>query len=225
VSVGPADLAPLISPDLPQTVGFRQGVVVAWDQETAANTILVAGATLTNVPIINSFEALSLEAGDVVGLLTFGSTWFVLGRITVPGAGQAATALNALSDRTVSATIPASEATASATFTALATAGPAVTVPVPTSARVLVLVTARISGTAFGGEMGFTVSGASTIAAASTSALQFQAPGAGVLAATFLARLTAADGLAAGVNVFTAQYRAASGTATFSDRNITVATI
>lgn len=79
------DLAGLFAP--PQTgpgVGFRQGLVMAWNANTGQNTINVAGSLITDVPILNTGEAIALKAGHVVGLLTFNSSWFVLGRITPP---------------------------------------------------------------------------------------------------------------------------------------------
>lgn len=66
-------------------VGFHQGTVTAWNASTGANTISVAGAILTDVPILNTGEAIALKPGHVVGLLRFKSTYFVLGRITIPG--------------------------------------------------------------------------------------------------------------------------------------------
>ncbi len=65
-------------------VGFRQGTVVAWNSSNGQNTILVAGGTLTDVPILNTSEAIALQAGHTVGLLTFNGSWFILGRITKP---------------------------------------------------------------------------------------------------------------------------------------------
>lgn len=228
MSTGPGDLAPLINPDRPQALGFRQGVIITWNQGTGSNTIRVGGAggaVVADLPCINPLQVLSLTSGDVVGILTFGSTWFVLGRISVPGTAGADTGLEVLSDRTVTRTIPVAESTTSTSFVGLATPGPTVTVVVPSTARVLVLISAQISGSAFGGEMTFAVSGASTIPAVSARALRFQAPGAGLLGATFAVRLSTADGLVAGTNTFTAQYRASSGTATFTDRSLTVSTI
>jgi hypothetical protein len=86
------DLTPLLLPKPEQSVRFRQGTVVAWDANTGNNTIEVGGAFLTNVPILNSGEAIALKAGHVVGLLTWLSSWFILGRITVPGDPEFASA-------------------------------------------------------------------------------------------------------------------------------------
>ena len=85
------NLAPLFAPG-PDAVRFRQGTITAWNASTGANTIDVAGGTLTDVSILNTGEAIALKAGHVVGLLAFGSTWFILGRITPPGDANFASA-------------------------------------------------------------------------------------------------------------------------------------
>jgi hypothetical protein len=89
------DLAPLIQPPPSAGLGFRQGRVLAWDPETAHNTIEVAGTVMQDIPILNGAEALLLGVGDIVGLITHGSTWFILGRVTVPGSPEAARTLGA----------------------------------------------------------------------------------------------------------------------------------
>jgi hypothetical protein len=113
--------------------------------------------------------------------------------------------------------VPNSQTTTSTTFTDLSTAGPTVTVTTGTSA--LVHLNAKMSCSVSDGVlMGFAVSGASTVAATTTQAVQLVGTNAFTLSATFLI-----TGLTAGSNVFTAKYRISfSGTATFSDRNILV---
>lgn len=78
------DLAPLLAPAPAPAVGYRQGVVVAWDSVTFANQVSVGGATVTNLPLLNSSDASLIVPGDTVGILTFGSSWAILGRFTVP---------------------------------------------------------------------------------------------------------------------------------------------
>lgn len=78
------DLAPLLAPTRTPVAGVRQGVVVAWDAITYANTVDVGGQELTNLPVLNSSDAALVAAGDVVSILTFGASWLILGRITVP---------------------------------------------------------------------------------------------------------------------------------------------
>lgn len=66
-------------------IGFHQGRVIAWDQATSKNMISMAGAVLTDVPVLNGTEPLLLKEGDIVGMLRFKTSYFVLGRIIVPG--------------------------------------------------------------------------------------------------------------------------------------------
>lgn len=78
-----ADLSPLFAPTGPG-VRFGQGLITAWNAETGENTVEWAGGTLTDVPILNTGEAVALRAGHVVGMLGQGLTWFIIGRITPP---------------------------------------------------------------------------------------------------------------------------------------------
>jgi hypothetical protein len=71
---------------------FRQGVVAAWDADTGLNSIDVGGQLLQDVPVMNTGEAIALKVGHVVGLLTWGHSWFIIGRITVPGSADFAAA-------------------------------------------------------------------------------------------------------------------------------------
>lgn len=65
-------------------VGFAQGVVIAWDEASGSNTIDVKGVRMTNLPALNIGEFAILAEGDVVGLLSFKSTYFILGRLVLP---------------------------------------------------------------------------------------------------------------------------------------------
>lgn len=76
------DLVTVLAGDKQPQVGFRQGVVQQWNQNTGQNVIAVGGSTLVDVPILNTGEAVALKAGHVVGLLTMAGSWFILGRIT-----------------------------------------------------------------------------------------------------------------------------------------------
>lgn len=76
-----ADLSPLFAPTGPG-VRFGQGLITAWNSNTGENTVQWAGGELTNVPILNTGEAVALRAGHVVGMLGQGLTWFIIGRIT-----------------------------------------------------------------------------------------------------------------------------------------------
>lgn len=77
------DIVPLFDPSAP-AVRFRQGQIVAWDPATGSNTIDVGGSTLTDVPILNTGEAIALKAGHIVCMLGQGMSWFIIGRVTPP---------------------------------------------------------------------------------------------------------------------------------------------
>lgn len=119
--------------------------------------------------------------------------------------------------------VAAQENTASDTYTALGTAGPAATVTTGTKALVIITSDLYNNTAGAGAAMGFAVSGASTIAAG-TSAHEISHYDD---AASQVARVSGSflvTGLTAGSNTFTAQYKrpTASGTAQFQNRQITV---
>jgi hypothetical protein len=231
------DLAPLLGPAPGGAVGFRQGVVLAWNQLTAENVVQVAGGVFTNLSILNTNEALLLGPGDVVGILTTGEgaqSWFVLGRVTVPATPQAATALKILSDRMLSVDVSAIETTTSATYTDLTTPGPILSgVRIGQSGKCLVIITAEL----WGGESGsfpsspnvlmsFDTSGATTLGPSDGRVLSLH--GSGLSADVISVRASAfvlMDGLNPGLHTFTAKYRQNSGfagrTGEFGNRNLT----
>lgn len=78
------DLKPLFTTAGESPTSFHQGRIVSWDNETGANVVSVGGSLLTNVPILNTGEAIALKDGDVIGLTKWRTQWFIIGRITVP---------------------------------------------------------------------------------------------------------------------------------------------
>jgi hypothetical protein len=97
------NIAPLFDPGEP-AVRFRQGTITAWNAATGSNTIDVAGGTLTDVPILNTGEAIALKAGHVVCLLGQGMSWFIIGRVTPPNDPSFAGASLAFASDTAQAT-------------------------------------------------------------------------------------------------------------------------
>lgn len=78
------DLTPLFAPAPAAEVGYRRGVLTAYNASTNANTVDVDGTTHTNLPILLTT---GLAAGQTVAILTIGAaakSWLILGRITVP---------------------------------------------------------------------------------------------------------------------------------------------
>ena len=116
------------------------------------------------------------------------------------------------------ATVATSETRTSTSFGDLATPGPAVTVETGTAAEITLYGQIAQDTNGQFSVMGFAVSGASTVAAADSSAIGRSDTGVVIKGgATFLVA-----GLTAGSNTFTAKYRVTGGTGTFQDRKITV---
>lgn len=120
------------------------------------------------------------------------------------------------------ATVSAFESTTSTSYTNLATSGPAVTVT--TGTKALVIVSAKIvnstNNNSLQAWMSYGVTGATTTSASDTWALAVS----GIQAIAYQMKMSLASvaTLTAGSNVFTAKYRATSGTSEFGDRSITV---
>ena len=231
----PTDLAALFGPGPAapsQNMRYRQGVVVAWNPLTAENTVDVGGATLTNLPILNTSEALALTAGSVVSIVVIGDegakTYAILGRLTIPASADAASALlGVFGDRVKISVITTAEATAAVGYTDLATVGPTV-VDVPiTTGRALVFAAADIQPTANeNGFMNIEVSGATSVAPSSAQ-LAPQAYVVGWGAADQVpvsaCRPILVTGLAVGLHTFTAKYTTSFGAAvTFRNRAVIV---
>lgn len=223
------DLAPLLAPQSGPAVGFRQGVIVSYDPTTGANTVAVGGSILTNLALLNTSEALLLVPGAVVGILTTGATWCILGRLTIPGTPDALTAL---------ASIRAGTGAYSGSASVIATSyapppdgeGPSVPdVLIGPTRRCMVIVSAGISYQfpATGSRaayMSFSVSGAGSFPASDSNALYVSSGGTdGVpLAASYVALLTPDQIPAAGIYHFTAEYRVSAGTMLFDSRHLIV---
>lgn len=147
------DLVPLLAGlNKGPAVGFRQGVIVSWDPDTAANSVLVGDAVLENLPILNTSEAAILAEGDVVGILTAGQTWGILGRFTVPGTPEAVSSIQSITNRIQAATDNSNGTTTSTTYGDLTgtSVGPEVSIRIGSSGRALVF---------WGAEMGMATSG------------------------------------------------------------------
>lgn len=235
------DLIPYLNkPATGSPITMRQGVVVSWNSATAENQILVGGSLMTNLKILNTSEAALLAPGNVVAILVSGGTWGILGRFTEPGSPEAVSALSSL--KTQSASELTLDNITSTSFAAAPTPGPSVQIQVGATGRLLVLLTAEFTGqtakaaansAVAGGQMGFTLSGANTLAAASDRALvvsgnmlaSSSAITFGVTAAS--TRAVYLQGLNPGLTTVTAVYRyVGNGTQiSVDDRNISVLAI
>lgn len=102
------DLTPLLQQSGRPDLGYRQGTIEAWDATAGTNTVNVAGTLLANLPILGALDAMSMQAGDVVGVLRVRSQYFILGRIAAPDVSSDVTirdgellAIDSLNDRWV----------------------------------------------------------------------------------------------------------------------------
>lgn len=225
-AVTAADLAGLFKPPparAAQNVQYRQGIVMAYDQSTGANTVNVGGTDLVDLPILNTSEALLLSPGDVVAVLVVGnggaSTCAILGRLTLPNTPAALTALKVLGHvPLVHQSVLGDVSTTSTSLTTLS-GGPAVTATVTTTGRLWVMFGAEMFWTdatpspADGGGITVSLSGANTVAASTdiTVAGYLQPVGTGVSgdgAILPLCRSHLFTGLNAGATTITAQYLA-----------------
>jgi hypothetical protein len=199
---------------------FAQGVVEAWNAVPGTNRIRVRGQSLDNLLSLVGSEGGLIRAGDVVAVIYYQDTAAVLGRIDAPGVEQRALGIT-------TATVAGGVSTTADVFEDLG--GPTVTVHIGSSRRCSVQVSALTAGFDCIGFAGFTVTGASTIAA--TERRSFAAGWGAATSGTVwvngtrTVNLTAADGLNEGVNTFRMVYKTSagvSGNAQFSDREITV---
>jgi hypothetical protein len=233
------DIAALMTAGFAQPTGsedaaFHTGQIVTWDELSGVNTVLVNGVVLSNLKVIQSGIGLSYGAGDVVVIMRKQTQYFIMGKVSSPGAGAA--------NQIQSQTIATYQTTGSTGYANLATFGPEVTINVGSSRRCLVLISAFIdaSGTIstnggfIGGTASVITSGASAIGhdqAYARSRFQALVPyagpvyGAGAGLSASGARLfTASDGLNSGSNTFTVQYKSdqSSPACGFQQRTLTV---
>lgn len=208
-------------------LGFHQGTVVSWDALAGTNTIRVLGENMNDLPSLIGSEVGLIRKDDVVGVLRFQNTYFVLGRIE--GAGAAQRAFGVASQRV---TGPGSAVSTSSTSFVALTGGPSVKVYIGSSRRCRVDVSSYVNGHDAIAYAGFEVSGASTITPTNRWSVAggIYVPGVSNpdvwVNATRSINLSAADGLNEGENTFTMKYQCVgapgTGVAQFSDREISV---
>lgn len=218
---------PSAGPRLPQSdLSFHQGLVVAWDALAGTNKVRVRGTDLDNLMSLIGSEVGLIQPGDVVGVLRFQTTYFVLGRIEAPGVEQRA--FGVVSQRI---TGPGSAVSTNSTSFVDLSGGPSVNVYIGSSRRCRVELSSYINGHDAVAYAGFEVSGASSIApinrwsVAAGIAITSGTPDVWINA-TRAINLSAADGLNEGWNTFTMKYQCVGnpvgGLAQFSDREISV---
>lgn len=221
------DIAPLLVPPPPPEIGLRQGKLLAWNPSTGANTVELAGQSFTDLPILAS-GTLAMAVGDVIALLRYATTYFILGAIRNAGLGT----MSVRADRVVFPFGTGGDTVTSGSFVSPATFGPQVVdVYIGASRRCLVTISAQIGVGDCTGYVSYSVNGASTINAeefrgAMLSSANITGGGsiAGTVSKTSL--LTAADGLNEGLHTFTTRVRrddeSAGSAYIVSDRDLVI---
>ncbi len=129
--------------------------------------------------------------------------------------------VNAIAERVVGrGAVNTSETTGSGTFTDLATAGPSFTITTGTVAIIIMSAFLANSSAGANSQMGYAVSGASSVVADPNRAVIYESGAANDLAQC--SYVTQETGLTAGSNTFTAKYQVSAGTGTFHRRQLFV---
>ncbi|HKS46358.1 MAG TPA: hypothetical protein VJT49_14855 [Amycolatopsis sp.] len=194
-------------------VGYHIGVVTAWDDATAANTVLVNGQSFGDLRVITAGPAIGIAAGDTVVLLRAQTQYFILGKVAATGASAAM--------RSKSDFVSPQEGTSSTTFTDLTTVGPTVPTYIGSSGSALVMtsttVVCPVNVTA---RMSFAISGATTQTAAAYRGCRFYSGEAGAFIS--LSNAVQVIGLNQGSTTFTAKYLSDGGSTDFVNRSLIV---
>lgn len=142
------------------------------------------------------------------------------GKATASGNFFVTSAANAMVQRSLdTATVTTSQSTTSTSYTDLSTAGPSVTLTTGTKAIIFFSAGMAQNTDNAAAFMAPEVSGASTVSAADSRAIQLDGVRANQTMALGCATLVT---LNAGSNTFTLKYKAGSNTATFNNRKIAV---
>lgn len=142
-------------------------------------------------------------------------------KASTPGSFFVTSATNSIAERVVQNGFSSgSDTTSSTTYTNLDTStGPAVTVTTGTQALVILATSAANSVAANISRMSYAISGATTSSATDSHSVAYSNTGS---AGNNCANIVWESQLTPGSNTFTAQYRVAGGTGTFSSRRIVV---
>lgn len=73
----------------PTSHTYRQGTILTFDPATGNNTVNLAGAVLTNLPVVNIGDSVTLRPGDAILIGKMNHAMFILGRVVPAGSGPA----------------------------------------------------------------------------------------------------------------------------------------
>lgn len=136
---------------------YRQGIIREWNPITLENTVVVGGKELVNLPVLGVAEAASYGAGVVVGIVSIGENWAIVGQFVTPGTPAATDAITQLGQQLVSDLVVTEESTTTfGSFVDLTTIGPRVSLVASASGKAYVTVSCyqSPSSTSFMGTVG-----------------------------------------------------------------------
>ncbi len=225
--MGDFDTTPSLPAGPGQPMTYRQGVVVAWNEVTLENEVLVGGTVLQNLPVLGVGDAAAIAVGSTVGLMVAGRTMAIIGRLVIPGTQAAEDAITMLSRQVYSTSIDDIGFTASTSFGDLDDeVGPIVNATIRAGGRALVMMSASAGHLVTNGTfMSFAMSGANTAAPEDFNTLHHTSFGADTgqdfwIGSTRVVLLT---GLTPGLTTFIAKYKADTADDVFFEfRNLTV---
>jgi hypothetical protein len=190
------------------TALVKDGAAAIRSLGTAIDTTVFnnASAAIAKTIVDAKGDIIAATAADTVARLAVGANATVLTADSTAATGLKWAAPAGFTY--ASNTVATEQFTSSTSFTDLATAGPAITATTGTTA--ILIISSHISTEAVGRHafMGFEISGATTVAASTTSALQIRGYESRMVMQN--SAVFAITGLTAGSNTFTAKYRVAS---------------
>lgn len=207
-----------VATSMADLLGGTTGQVLKKNTDADMDFVWAADAAGMTNPMTTTGDTIYSSSGSTPARLGIGTTGQVM---TVAGGVPTWAAAASSVPANAGATVATAQTTSSATYTDLATAGPAVTVTTGTKALVIVTSAMRdTGGTQNVGYMSYAVSGATTVAATDASAIAFVSTN---ISAGKVFRFSAASvvTLTAGSNTFTAKYRTENVT-DYSNRAIFV---
>lgn len=104
-------------------LSFHQGVVIAWNNTTGENTVVISGSSINDLAMLNIGDTTNIIVGDTVAVIRYRNSYFIIGRVIVPNTdGFASSAFayettsNRVSNFVVPEDVPTTIASASATI-------------------------------------------------------------------------------------------------------------
>lgn len=83
------ELAPILGQKPPPVAGLHTGTIIAWDDTTGANRVVVNGSELVNLPVLASAGLTALIPGTTVLIQRWDTSFVILGRVVTQASGLA----------------------------------------------------------------------------------------------------------------------------------------